>query len=126
VNPEEATGVTSALGADAAEIPTALVAVTLNVYAVPLARPVTVAVVAPVVVALFPPGLAVTVYPVIGDPPSLAGAAQDTTAWASPGVAVTPVGAVGTVDAGAVGMTPVNGSDAGEVPAALVAVIVNV
>jgi hypothetical protein len=73
-------GVTAALAADAAEVPAALVAVTVNVYAVPLVRPVTVADVAPVVVAVAPPGAAVTVYPVTGDPPSPAGAVHDTPA----------------------------------------------
>jgi hypothetical protein len=62
-------GVTAALAREAAEVPTALVAVTLNVYAVPLVRPVTVAAVAPVVVAVCPPGVAVTVYPVMAEPP---------------------------------------------------------
>jgi hypothetical protein len=45
-----------------------------------LVNPVTVADVAPVVVAVRPPGEAVTVYPVTADPPSLAGAVQDTPA----------------------------------------------
>ena len=54
-------GVTGADATDGAEVPCALVAVTVNVYAVPLLRPVTVTVVAPLVVAVLPPGLAVTV-----------------------------------------------------------------
>jgi hypothetical protein len=54
-------GVTAGLAADATEVPAALVAVTENVYAVPLVRPVTVAEVAPVVAAVRPPGEAVTV-----------------------------------------------------------------
>jgi len=74
-----------------------LVAVTVNVYGVPLVNPVTAAVVAPVVVAVSPPGAEVTVYPVIADPPLLAGAVHDTTAWAFPGTADTPVGAPGVV-----------------------------
>ena len=40
-----ALGVTAAEGADAAEVPAGLVAVTVNVYAVPLVNPVTVEVV---------------------------------------------------------------------------------
>jgi len=56
------------------------VAVTVNVYAVPLVNPVTVAVVAPIVDAVAPPRLALTVYPVIGEPPSLTGALHDTNA----------------------------------------------
>jgi hypothetical protein len=54
---------------DGAEVPVALVAVTVNVYDVPLVRPVTVAVVEPLVVAVFPPGLDVTVYLVMVEPP---------------------------------------------------------
>jgi hypothetical protein len=87
-----------------------------------LVRPETVAVNAPVVVAVAPPGVAVTVYPVIGEPPLLAGAVHDTAAWLLPAMAVTAVGAPGTVE----GVTAVLGADAVEVPAALVAVTVNV
>ena len=54
-------GVTAVLANDAGEVPAALAAVTVNVYAVPLVNPETVADVAPVVVALNPPGDAVTV-----------------------------------------------------------------
>ena len=73
-------GVTAGLAADATDVPFALVAVTVNVYAVPFTNPATVAVVAPDVVAVAPPGDAVTVYPVTADPPLLAGAAHDTLA----------------------------------------------
>ena len=88
-----------------------------------MVRPGTVAVRAPVVVALTPPGMAVTVYPVIGEPPLLTGAVHDTWAWPLPAVAVTPVGAPGIVE---LGVTAVLGADALEVPVALVAVTVNV
>jgi hypothetical protein len=71
------TGVTAAEAADAVESPRGFVAVTVNVYAVPLVSPVTLAVVPPVVLAVLPPGVAVTVYAVIGEPPSY-GAAQVT------------------------------------------------
>ena len=71
---------TTALGDDAGEVSDALAAVTANVYAVPLVRPVTVAVVPMIVVAVAPPGDAVTVYPVIAEPPLLAGPVQVTTA----------------------------------------------
>ena len=77
--PETVAGVTAALAVDAAEVPTILVAVTVNVYEVPLVSPVIVALVAPVVVTVLPPGIAVTVYPVTQDQPS-AGAVQDTPA----------------------------------------------
>ena len=60
---------TSSDGADAGLSPTALVATTVNVYAVPLTRPSSVALVAPApTVLVAPPGAAVTVYPVTGDP----------------------------------------------------------
>jgi hypothetical protein len=61
---------------------------------VPLVRPVTVASRAPVVVAVIPPGVAVTVYLVTGLPLPAA-ACQETTAWRSRARAVTPVGAPG-------------------------------
>jgi hypothetical protein len=73
-------GVTAALGKEASELPAALAAVSVNVYAVPLVRPVTVAVVAPVVLTVAPSGEAVTVYPVIRDPPLLDGAIHETRA----------------------------------------------
>jgi len=43
------------------------------------------------------PGLAMTLYPMMAEPPSLAGASQATTAEPSPGIAVTPVGTPGGV-----------------------------
>jgi hypothetical protein len=87
-----------------------------------LVRPVTVAEVAPDVVALCPPGVAVTVYPVIGEPPSLAGGVHDTPTWVFPGTTATAVGAPGTVR----GVTAALATDTADVPAALVAVTVNV
>ncbi len=54
------TGVTAVEGNDAAPVPTPLVAVTVNVYGVPLVRPVTFAEV-PALVAVNPPGDDVTV-----------------------------------------------------------------
>ena len=116
-------GVTAELAGDAGEVPTALAAVTVNVYAVPLVRPVTVAVVIPVVATVMPPGAAVTVYPVIADPPSVADADHDTTAWVLPAVAETPPGADGVCNAGT---TEADGADDGLVPTPLVAVTVKV
>ena len=55
-------GVTGADGADAGPVPTALVAVTMNVYAVPFVRPVT--------VADGEGGLPVTVVGVCATPPT--------------------------------------------------------
>src|SRR5664280_338319 len=111
----------TALAGDVAEVPATLVALTVNVYAVPLVRPVSVAWVAPVVVAARPPGEAVTVYWVTAAPPLLLGAVQDTTAAVLPGVAATRVGAPGTV----FGVTTALASEAGELPAALVVFTVN-
>jgi hypothetical protein len=54
-------GVTALEEPEAADVPAAFVAVTVNVYEVPLVRPVTTILVAPAVVAVAPPGLAVTV-----------------------------------------------------------------
>ena len=59
-------------------------------------------------------------------PPLEAGAVQLTVAWALPAVAVAPVGAPGAVAAGAAGVTPLEGAEAGLVPAAFVAVTVKV
>ena len=61
----------------------------------PFASPVIVAVRAPLDhVAVAPPGLAVTEYPVIGDPPLDEEALHVTTACAFPAVAATFVGVV--------------------------------
>ena len=87
-------GTTALDAADGAPVPATLFAVTTNVYDVPLVRPVTVmGEVAPVAVA--PPGLAVTVYPVIADPPADAGAVNVTVASSLPAIAVPMVGAPG-------------------------------
>ena len=88
-----------------------------------MVRPVTVAARAPLDQLLVaPPGLAVTVYPVITDPPSDGGAFQVTVACASPAVAETLVGAPGAV----AGVTVLEGVDALLSPTLFVAVTVNV
>jgi len=99
-------GVTAALGADIGEVPTAFVALTVNVYAVPLYRFDTRQVSGPDVPILthlvsFParPGLAVTVYFVIALPPFDAEATHVTSTTPSPATAVTVRGALGTLDA---------------------------
>ena len=69
-----------------------------------------------------PPGDDVTVYDVIGEPPFEAGGVNATVASESPALAGPIVGAPGTV----AGMTLFEGADAGPVPAAFVAVTVNV
>lgn len=69
-------GVTELDGADSGPLPMAFVACTVNVYEVPFVNPVTtMGDVGPVAVIL--PGVLVTVYPVIGEPPVLAGVVKD-------------------------------------------------
>jgi len=91
-------GVTAEDAVDALELPTELVAITVNVYGVPFVNPVTVAVVPDDVVACKPPGLDVTVYKVIVAPPLELGADHDTTICPSPTAPDTPVGAPGIVN----------------------------
>jgi hypothetical protein len=86
-------GVTALDGADGGPVPTALVAVTVNEYATPSVNPVTVIGLEPPD-ACAPPGDAVTVYEVIGEPFD-AGVLKPTVAWPFPAVAVTPLGAPG-------------------------------
>ncbi len=115
-------GTTAADAVEAAPVPDAFVAVTLNVYEVPFVRPVTVHEVVAVVHAN-EPGDDVTVYELIEAPPLLAGAVHDTTDWvlAAP-VALTAVGAPGTVD----GTTAADALEAAPKPDTFVAVTVNV
>jgi len=109
---------------DAAEgrpVPALFVAVTVKVYAVPLASPVTVIGDAGPV-AVTPPGDEVTVYEVIGEPPIDTGAVKVTMACALPPVAVPITGG----PAVAAAVTEFEGTEAEPVPAALVAVTVKV
>ena len=76
----------------------------------------------PAPLAVMLPGLEVTVYPVMADPPLLAGAANATLACALPAVAVPMTGAPGTP----VGVTLFDAAEAGLVPIPLVAVTVKV
>jgi hypothetical protein len=115
---------TPADGAECELLPTALVAITVNVNDAPRVNPVTVQAVPVVVVQLAVPGDAIAVYDVIGDPPSLAGATQSMSA-----LVVTPtptadtlVGAVGTVGTN----TPADAEDGALEPTPLVATTVNV
>jgi hypothetical protein len=80
--------------------------------------------VAPLVVAVIEPGVEVTVYPVIAEPPLNVGATHDTTACRPTllTVAVAVVGAPGTV----YGVTEAEAAEAPLVPTAFVAVTVNV
>jgi len=83
---------------------------------------VTFLVVEPVVVAVSLPGLDVTVYPVMAEPPFDIGADQLTTAAFAPEVAITPVGAPGTVE----GILGAELTDAAPVPLAFLATTLNV
>jgi hypothetical protein len=122
--------VTELEAADAAEVPTALVAVTVNVYAVPLVSPVIVAVdrlpatVTMIPLGFVPSGLDLTVYPVIAELPLFVGAVHVTIAEVFPPVAVPMVGAPGIV--GGEGVTCADAADAADIPIAFVAVTVNV
>ena len=113
-----AAGVLDELASEAGESPFKFVAFTLKVYAVPLVRPVTSQLVAGAVATqVFPPGLEVTVYFVIGAPPLSAGAVQLTVLLATPASAVTSVGAFGSVD----GLAEALEAEAFESPISLVA-----
>jgi hypothetical protein len=90
-------GMTTDDAAEAGPDPASLAALTVKAYAVPSVRPVTVQVVAPTVVQVPEGGELVTVYPVIGVNPIVAGPAHETVTMPSPGIAVTAVGAPGTV-----------------------------
>jgi len=123
--PGTVAGVAAAEAVEAAEVPEAFVAVTLNVYEVPLVRPVTVhgfdkshekAACATV------PTNGVTVKAVIAAPLAT-GAVHDTFDCVdSNEVAETPVGADGTIE----GTALFEGSEAAPVPARFAAVTVNV
>jgi hypothetical protein len=114
-------GVTELLALDAELVPTALLAVTVNVYACPLESPVTVIGELPPV-AVKPPMLEVTVYVVIAEPPFETGAVKEMVASPLLAVAVTDVGAPGAV----AGVTALLVPDCVLVPTALVAVTVKV
>lgn len=114
-------GVTEAEAEDAAEFPTLLIALTVNVRAVPLVRSLNVAVrTLPTVCA--EPEEGVTMYPVISAPPFESGADQFTTAEAFPAVADTPVGAPATV----AGVTGDDAEEEGEFPKLFFATTVKV
>jgi hypothetical protein len=86
---------------------------------VPFVNPVTTARrLDPATLALRPPGLAVTVYPVIGVPPSLTEASQVIVASPCPATAFKFVGALGT-DAG---VTPTDNDDGELFPTAFIAI----
>ena len=88
-------GVTTLDGVDSAELPMLFVACTVKLYATPLVRPEIVVDVVPALTVAEPPGVPVTVYPVIAEPPSLTGACHVIVACPLPAVADTLCGAVG-------------------------------
>jgi hypothetical protein len=106
----------------AGPVPAELVAVTVMIYVEPLFSAESMQVKAPVVVQMDPPGVAVAVYPVMTAPPLENGAVHDTTTLALPGVAITPVGALGAPT----GVTAFEETEAALLPAALVATTVKV
>jgi len=116
-----ANGVVAGLDAgDGAEVPSALVAVAVNVYGEPLDNPVTTQDPAdPVTVQVLPPGLAVTVNDVGTGP---APAATVTVAAPLRGTAVGAGGTPGPET----GVTGSDSTDSGEVPPSLLAVDLNV
>ena len=118
-------GVTDADGLDATLLPALLLAVTVKVYPVPFARPVTrqLVVLPFAVVHVTDPGELVTVYELILAPPLLTGAVQDTVAETFEATADTPVGEPAAIGAGVI---DADALDAALLPALLSAVTVNV
>jgi len=114
-------GVTLADGALAAESPTAERDFTVNVYAVPFVKPVHDAL-QPVTTHAPAAGEDVTMYVVIGLPPSLDGAVHETVADASPATALTAVGAPGRPGV----VTAADAALEAELPTEFVATTVNV
>jgi hypothetical protein len=114
-------GTIELLVAEAIPVPCAFVAVTVNVYVTPFVRPVTVIGELPPV-PVNPPGLEVTVYEVIAEPPFDPGAENVIVASPLPRVAVPIDGAPGTVS----GTTELLVAEAMPVPTSFVAVTVNV
>jgi hypothetical protein len=118
-------GVTVDDAADAAELPAAFDATTVNVYALPFVRPLNMQERFKVFtqdVGAVTAGDEVTVYPVIALPPLEPGALQLTVEDEFPGVAPVTVGAPG----GLAGVILADAADAAEVPAAFDATTVNV
>ena len=114
-------GVTESDAAEAAEVPPPFVAVALNVYDVPLVKPVTVQLPeAPVTVHVKDPGVEVTRYDA-GVPP--VPAATVTTAEETPASAVGVRGVPGTIGCG---VTAFDATEAADVPPPFVAVALNV
>src|SRR5690348_15082643 len=121
--PGGAAGVMLFEAVEADPVPAEFTALTVNVYAVPLVSPFTVAVVVdPPTEVVTLPGLDTTVYEVMAAPLLEAGATHVTVACAFPAVAFTPVGAPG----GPAGITAFDGAEAGPLPTEFAAVTVKV
>jgi hypothetical protein len=92
------TGVTVLELAEGEDAPAALFATTVNEYEDPLLSPETVQLVEPTgTLHVAPPGEAVTVYPVMAEPPLSVGGVKETRALPLPSTAETDVGDCGTV-----------------------------
>jgi hypothetical protein len=103
------------------ELPTAFIAVTVNVMGLPFVKPSNVTIPTfPTVIGL--PTDGVTMYPVIGEPPFDAGGFQETVADPLPATTETPVGAPGAV----AGTTAGRGKEAEELPEEFIATTVYV
>src|SRR5258708_31537679 len=89
--PGTVAGVTELDGDEAGPVPTALVAVTVKVYLVPLVRPLTVALVAvPLALAGIPPGREVPAYSAVWGPPLDGGGPPGTRPLPVPAASPTP------------------------------------
>lgn len=115
-------GITADEAVEVAPLPAMFVAVTANVYDVPLVSPVIAQVSVPAVVHVSPSGVAIAVYPVIADPPFEDGAVQVTVTWVFPATPVGVPGWPGTVR----GVTDELAADAAPAPTAFVARTVKV
>ena len=123
--PGEPAGITELDGEDAGPSPVALVAVTVQVYVLPLVRPVTVmGELVPVIEPVVPPLVEVqtAVVAVMALPPLLVGAVYETAMAVLAPMALTRVGEPGTL----AGTTADEGAEAEPVPITLVAVKVQV
>ena len=103
------------------ESPLLFVAITVNLYGIPLVRPFLVVELL-VEMAVNPPGSLVTVYFVIAEPPFEIGGDQYIVASVFPGIAETLVGLSGTVE----GIISDDGVEGNESPFILVAKTVNI
>ena len=113
------TGVTELELPEGVDAPAALIATTVNEYEEPLLSPETVQLVDPTgTLHVAPPGEAVTVYPVIAEPPLSDGGVKETRALPLPSVADTNVGDPGTV----AGVAVTVAVDDSESPTPLVAI----